>query len=54
MIWSEGVKMEQPTAEELIQWEADGGCYATDGCWVETDGTCEHGKPSWLKAMGMI
>lgn len=25
-----------------------GGCEATDGCWVEPDGVCEHGHPSWL------
>jgi hypothetical protein len=37
-----------PTAEE------DGGCEATDGCFVEPDGTCEHGQPSWLLALGLI
>ena len=44
----------QPTIEQLMAWESDGGCEATDGCWVELDGKCEHGKPSWLLAMGMI
>ena len=23
-----------------------GGWEASDGCWVEPDGTCDHGKPS--------
>ena len=43
-----------PSIEDLIRWEASGGCEATDGCWVEPDGRCEHGKPSWLLALGMI
>jgi hypothetical protein len=46
--------MEQPEIEELIEMESDGGCDATDGCWVEPDGVCEHGHPSWLLYMGMI
>ncbi len=33
---------------------AEGGCEATDGCWVEPDGICEHGKKSWLIVLGMI
>lgn len=27
---------------------------ATDGCTVEPDGTCEHGNPSWMIALGLI
>lgn len=27
---------------------------ATDGCWVDPDGTCEHDCPSWLLAVGVI
>lgn len=38
----------------LERWESDGGCKATDGCWVEPDGTCEHGAESWLLVLGMI
>lgn len=45
---------DQPSIEDLMEWESMGGCEATDGCWVEPDGTCPHGKPSWLKALGMI
>ena len=43
-----------PTVEQLIDWESEGGCEATDGCSVEPDGICEHGCKSWLLVMGMI
>lgn len=43
-----------PCTATLEKWSNECGCKALDGCWVEPDGTCEHGKPSWLKAMGMI
>jgi hypothetical protein len=47
--------MQHPSLEELQrQVEEDGGCEATDGCWVEPDGTCDHGQPSWLLALGLI
>ena len=47
--------MRRPSLEELQrQLEEDGGCEATDGCWVEPDGTCDHGQPSWLLALGLI
>lgn len=44
----------EPSIDQLMEWEHEGGCEATDGCWVEPDGTCQHGKPSWLLQMGMI
>ena len=48
-------EQETPTIEQLEQWmQDDGGCEATDGCWVEPDGHCPHGNPSWLLAMGLI
>ena len=43
-----------PTECTLQKWDNDGGCKALDGCWVEPDGECEHGKPSWLRALGYI
>lgn len=43
-----------PTIEEVVQATSDGTDEATDGCHVESDGTCEHGHPSWLKAFGLI
>ena len=45
---------EPPDQETLMEWEAEGGCEATDGCWVEPDGTCPHGQPSWLLKLGLI
>lgn len=48
-------KRPMPSIEQMTKWMyEDAGCEATDGCWVETDGRCEHGKPSWLLAMGLI
>ena len=44
----------RPSDEQLMEWMMDSGCEATDGCWVEPDGTCEHGKKSWLLELGMI
>jgi hypothetical protein len=44
----------EPSAATLERWLNDGGCEATDGCWVEPDGTCEHGCQSWLIVMGVI
>lgn len=45
---------ERPDLETLEEWHSDCGCEATDGCWVESDGVCEHGHPSWLLQFGMI
>lgn len=45
---------ERPDIETLEEWHSDGGCEATDGCWVEPDGVCEHGHPSWLLRLGYI
>ena len=47
-------KAQAPDLETLIEWEAEGGCEAVDGCWVDSDGTCTHGCPSWLLVMGLI
>ena len=48
-------RMRRPSLEERQrQVEEDGGCEATDGCFVEPDGTCDHGQPSWLLALGLI
>lgn len=46
--------MEEPSIEELMDWECDGYCESTDGCMVEPDGVCEHGYPSWLLYLGYI
>jgi hypothetical protein len=53
--WEEVNQMRRPSLEELQrQVEEDGGCEATDGCFVEPDGTCDHGQPSWLLALGLV
>lgn len=39
---------------QIEEQHADGGCEATDGCWVEPDGHCQHGCPSWLVKLGVI
>lgn len=49
-------RLEPPDIETLMEWEAEGGCEAACpyGCWVEPDGTCPHGNPSWLLRLGLI
>lgn len=47
-------RTKEPSIRQLQQWMFDGVCEATDGCRVEPDGTCPHGKPSWLLEMGLI
>ena len=44
----------EPSIEQLRYWVFDGIAEATDGCTVEPDGHCEHGKPSWLLRLGLI
>ena len=51
--WPEPM-MDEPDFEVIMAWMSEGGCEATDGCWVEPDGVCEHGHPSWLLYFGMI
>ena len=47
--------MRRPSLEELQRLvEEEGGCEATDGCFVEPDGSCEHQRPSWLLAPGFL
>ena len=48
------VRPEPPDLETLMQWEDEGFCQATDGCVVEPDGVCSHGKRSWLLELGLI
>ena len=52
--WPEPTE-EEPDLETLEEWLwEDGGCEASDGCWVEGDGICPHGHPSWLLRLGLI
>ncbi len=51
----DAIKICNPPSEATLErWDNDGYCKAIDGCHVEPDGTCEHGLPSWLMAMGFI
>ena len=43
-----------PSTATLEKWSSDCGCKALDGCWVEPDGECQHGLPSWLLALNYI
>lgn len=46
--------MRLPSLETIREWESDGIAESIDGCRVEPDGTCEHGSPSWLRALRVI
>ena len=40
---------------QLNEWMEDTGCQAIRcGCWVEHDGYCEHGNPSYFIYYGLI
>jgi hypothetical protein len=45
---------EEPDWETLEDWIMDGDCEATDGCFIEPDGVCPHGHPSWLLKLGLM
>ena len=53
---SEDANLGPPTIDQLEEWMWEGGCQAAcvHECWVEPDGYCPHGKPSWLLVMGLI
>ena len=44
----------QPSIATMQNWMYDGVAKATDGCTVEPDGHCPHGRPSWLLVAGLI
>ena len=46
--------MKTPSIRTMEKWIMDGVAKATDGCRVEPDGKCPHGKPSWLIVLGFI
>jgi len=43
-----------PSIKTMERWVSVGIAKATDGCRVEPDGVCIHGKPSWILKLGMI
>ena len=42
----------RPSIATMERWLEAGVAKATDGCRVEPDGTCPHGKRSWLVVLG--
>jgi len=49
------IKVKFPSVATLERWSSNCGCKTVGcGCWVEPDGECGHGAPSWLLALGMI
>lgn len=47
-----GKVTKQPSISTMYRWLDTGIARATDGCKVEPDGTCQHGKQSWLVKLG--
>lgn len=45
---------EIPSPKTLLVWMKTGAAQATDGCWVDVDGHCAHGCPSWLLELGLV
>lgn len=50
----DGKLMRVPPERQIRHWVYDSVCEATDGCTVEPDGSCPHGKQSWLLILGLI
>lgn len=49
------VKCGPPSMATMERWMDKGSCRAIDGCsGIEPDGYCQHNKPSWLIALGLI
>jgi hypothetical protein len=44
--------MEETLEESLFDSGTTSSC--SDECWVEPDGVCPHGHPSWLLRWGII
>ncbi|NIQ88634.1 MAG: hypothetical protein GWN93_05965 [Deltaproteobacteria bacterium] len=62
-IWDKDVKrdvdmgvLEIPTADLLKEWVYDTLSEAACACeaMIEHDGRCQHGRPSWLAALGIV
>jgi hypothetical protein len=54
IIRPKGQHRREPSIATMERWVMDGVAKATDGCRVEPDGHCQHGKPSWLLELGYI
>jgi hypothetical protein len=51
--YHDAIEVIEPSSDELEGMLCDGIVEALDGCSVEPDGTCHHGYPSWLIALGL-
>jgi hypothetical protein len=55
--WLEDEEEQAQPPDVALLWDfvdEYGKCLATDGCWCPPEGTCEHGHPSWLVALGLV
>lgn len=43
-----------PSIKTMEKWMMDGVAKTPCGCRVEPDGSCSHGKKSWLLLMGVV
>ena len=44
-----------PSIATMERWVSNCTAHAVDGCrGIEPDGECEHGSPSWIRALGWI
>lgn len=46
--------LKPPSIATMNKWVNEGVARATDGCRVEPDGHCPHGKASWLLELCLI
>ena len=47
-------RVKLPSQRTMEKWVQDGIAKTPCGCKVEPDGTCSHGKESWLIILGLI
>ena len=47
-------KRRVPSIKTLEKWLNQGYCKTPCGCKTEPDGTCPHGKQSWMLILGLI
>ena len=51
---TETKKRKVPSIKTLEKWLNEGYCKTPCGCKTEPDGTCPHGRESWLLILGLI
>ena len=48
------IETRPPTYQTLKKWAEQGIAKTPCGCKTESDGRCQHGRPSWLIIAGLI